>query len=64
MRKAYIISSTNKLSNSTKISQEGYSSLKKAQEFLEHRTGNPQKVTEWHFENRFYSYQILEISIK
>ena len=32
-----------------KISSEGYSSLAKAQAFIEERAGNPQKISHWRY---------------
>lgn len=48
----------------SKISQEGYSSLKAAQKFIEGRSGNHTKVNEYRYESETYSYTIVDVQIK
>lgn len=47
-----------------KVSQEGYDSLKKAQNFVESRSDNPVKSTEFLYQGTTNVYRIYEISIK
>ena len=49
-----------------RLSQEGYSTLEKAQDFCLNRAGNVQKIDEMTFvdEKREYGYHIHEILIK
>ena len=45
------------------ISQEGYISLKAAQDFIRGRGDKPQEVTEFWFESDTHTYKIREIHI-
>ena len=47
----------------TYISQEGYISLKDAQDFIKGRGDKPQEVTEFWFESDTHAYKIREIHI-
>lgn len=47
----------------TYISQEGYFSLKDAQEFIKSRSDKPDEVTEFWFESDTQAYKIREIHI-
>lgn len=47
----------------TYISQEGYISLKDAQDFIKRRGDKPQEVTEFWFESDTHAYKIREIHI-
>lgn len=48
---------------SSHISQEGYISLKAAQDFIKRRGDKPQEVTEFWFESDTHTYKIREIHI-
>lgn len=48
---------------SAHISQEGYISLKDAQNFIKGRGDKPQEVTEFWFESDAHTYKIKEIHI-
>lgn len=48
-----------------RVSQEGYSSLTKAQAFIEGRADRPQKITEYMYRTADYTdYLIYEIEVK
>lgn len=47
-----------------KISQEGYSSLSKAQEFIESRSDNPKKLDDFIYQSLNKVYRIYEISVR
>ena len=47
----------------TYISQEGYISLKDAQDFIKSRSDKPDEVTEFWFESDTHAYKIREIHI-
>ena len=47
----------------TYISQEGYISLKAAQDFIKSRGDKPNEVTEFWFESDTHAYKIREIHI-
>ena len=49
--------------NDTYISQEGYISLKDAQDFIKGRGDKPQEITEFWFESDTHAYKIREIHI-
>lgn len=55
-----------------KVSQEGYDSLKKAQDWIEHREGEPRQVTPYHYTSGgmiegisydYIDYMIYEVNI-
>jgi len=48
----------------SKISQEGYSSLKAAQKFVASRPGNHVMVNNYRYEASTYSYTIIDVQIK
>lgn len=49
----------------SKVSQEGYASLEKAQAFIEGRSGNPRKLSEYRYRDEDYTeYEICEVIIK
>ena len=48
---------------SVHVSQEGYFSLKDAQNFIKGRGDKPQEVTEFWFESDAHTYKIKEIHI-
>lgn len=48
---------------STHVSQEGYISLKDAQDFIKSRSDKPDEVTEFWFESDTHAYKIREIHI-
>ena len=48
---------------STHVSQEGYISLKAAQDFIKSRSDKPDEVTEFWFESDTHAYKIREIHI-
>ena len=45
------------------VSQEGYISLKAAQDFIKNRSDKPDEVTEFWFESDTHAYKIREIHI-
>lgn len=45
------------------VNQEGYLSLKDAQEFIKSRSDKPEEVTEFWFESDLHTYKIREIHI-
>lgn len=45
------------------VSQEGYISLKDAQDFIKGRSDKPDEVTEFWFESNTHTYKIKEIHI-
>lgn len=47
-----------------KISQEGYDSLEKAQKFIQSRSDNPIKFTDFLYQGTTNVYRIYEISVK
>ena len=48
----------------SKVSQEGYDSLKKAQDFIERRSGRPRKLNEYRYRDEdFTEYEICEVRI-
>ena len=47
----------------TSISQEGYISLKDAQDFIKSRSDKPDEITEFWFESDTHAYKIREIHI-
>lgn len=48
----------------SKISQEGYKTLKSAQKFIEGRSSNPTKVSKFYYQTaHFEEYYIHEITI-
>ena len=49
--------------NWEKISQEGYSTLKLAQEFIESRSDHPQKIDDFRYQSERNIYRIYEISV-
>lgn len=47
-----------------KVSQEGYSSLAKAQAFIESRSGNPRKISHWRYRDEDETeYLICEVRV-
>ena len=46
-----------------KISQEGYSTLKLAQQFIENRSDNPQKIDDFRYQSERNIYRIYEIRV-
>ena len=47
-----------------KVSSEGYSSLAKAQAFIESRAGNPQKISHWRYwDDNWTEYLICEVRV-
>lgn len=49
-----------------RVSQEGYTSLEKAQAFIESRSGKPTQVTPWHYrstDGNFTDYLIYEVRV-
>ena len=62
--RAYVVMVTPE-AHISKVSQEGYDSLEKAQAFIEGRSGNPQKMSEYRYRDEDYTeYEISEIIIK
>lgn len=49
-----------------RVSQEGYTSLEKAQAFIESRSDKPTQVTPWHYrstDGNFTDYLIYEVRV-
>ena len=62
-KKVYAVLVTSK-ANVSKISSEGYSSLAKAQAFIESRAGNPQKISHWRYhDDDWTEYLICEVRV-
>lgn len=62
--RAYVIMVTPE-AHMSQVSQEGYSSLEKAQAFVEKRSGNLQKLSEYRYRDENYTeYKICEVIIK
>lgn len=62
-KKVYVVLVTPEASMS-KVSQEGYASLEKAQAFVEGRAGNPQKLSHWRYRDEDYTeYLICEVTV-
>lgn len=62
--RAYIVMVTPE-AHMSKVSQEGYTSLEKAQAFVEGRSGSLQKLSEYHYRDEDYTeYEICEVLIK
>ncbi|WP_304584817.1 hypothetical protein [Acutalibacter muris] len=62
-KKVYAVLVTSKASVS-KVSSEGYSSLAKAQAFIESRAGNPQKISHWRYrDDDWTEYLICEVRV-
>lgn len=65
MEYVYIIQVTNKSSNTSKVSQEGYATYEQAEEFIKSRVDNPvQESPRWCWHSDTYMYEILCISCK
>lgn len=47
-----------------KVSQEAYTSLDKAQDFIEHRSDEPKKVSEFRYESNRHTYLIQELVLR
>ena len=59
----YVVQVTPEASVGT-ISSEGYSSLAKAQAFIEGRAGNPQKISHWRYrDDDWTEYLICEVRV-
>lgn len=61
--KVYVIMVTSKDSGVSKISQEGYTSLESAHNFIVNLSDIPEKVSNWGFIGDKYIYDIVDISI-
>jgi hypothetical protein len=62
-KKVYAVLVISKASVS-KVSSEGYSSLAKAQAFIESRAGNPQKISHWRYrDDDWTEYLICEVRV-
>ncbi len=62
-KKVYVVLVTPEASVS-KVSSEGYSSLAKAQAFIENRAGNPQKISHWRYrDDDRTEYLICEVRV-
>lgn len=46
-----------------KISQEAYTSIEKAQRFIESRSDKPKKITPYHYAGIKYDYYINELCL-
>jgi len=47
-----------------KVSQEAYSTLIGAQNFIEHRGDEPRKLTDFQYESDRYEYNIYELTLR
>lgn len=62
--RAFVVKVTPEASPS-KVSQEGYDSIEKARNWIERRTGNPRRLSEYRYrDNDFTEYEICEVIIK
>lgn len=64
MRIVYVVSYTKLDSNLTKISSEGYNSLKDAQKFIESRANKYTKIGEYVYADQESTMQISVVNIK
>lgn len=64
MKYIYVVTSQRVGFTWEKISQEGYSTLNRAQKFIEDRADNPIKLDDFRYQSKIHSYRIYEISIK
>lgn len=60
----YIVSVNTEEFKTLTISSEAYTSLTKAQKFIENRSDNPIKLTEFKYQGDSYNYCIYELIIK
>lgn len=59
----YIINTKSKITSSVRTSQEGYASMEEAHKAVTHRAGHPEKVNDWLFENKYWIYEIVKVTI-
>lgn len=62
----YVVKQESKLTGGVRVSQEGYRSKEDAQAFVKGRADAPFKIKSngYVFENLYYTYEIVEVSIK
>ena len=51
------------LNSEPRISQECYTTLKDAQDFIEHRSDKPRKITEYHYKSAEREYKIYDLLV-
>ena len=62
--KIYAVEVESLITEETKVSQSGYSTLEKAQAFIKGRAGKVQEISPYLFYGEKYIYQIIEIDIQ
>lgn len=62
--KAYVVMVISNRTNRAKVSQDAYSTLEAAQAFIEKRSGNPEKFSDWVYTTKEMDYEIVEVSIE
>ena len=61
--KVYVINVESKITGTVKTSQQGFTSLVAAKNYIKSRSDNPATITAYIYEGEHYIYQVMEINI-